>query len=96
LEAEGRSLTESTVRTMLRILEQKGYLTHDVDGRTFHYRPRVERNGATGSILRDVLNRVFSGSPSLLVKSLLSEEKVSETELEQIKQLIAEKEEANV
>ena len=95
LEAEGRSLTESTVRTMLRILEQKGYLTHDVEGRTFRYRPRVERDGATASLLRDVLNRAFGGSPFLLVKSLLNQEEVSETELEQIKELIAEKEQAH-
>ena len=43
LERSGCSLTESTVRTMLRILEQKRYLTHDVEGRTFLYRPRVEQ-----------------------------------------------------
>ena len=92
LEADGRSLTESTVRTMLRILEQKEYLTHKVDGRTFYYRPKVEQSQATGSILSDVLQRAFGGSPSLLVKNLLNEADVSEAELDKIKRLIAEKE----
>lgn len=92
LEADGRVLTESTVRTMLRILEGKGYLTHDVEGRTFHYRPRVERDSAAGSILGDVLHRAFGGSPLLLVKNLLEQQGVSGAELDRIKQLIAEKE----
>lgn len=95
LERSGCSLTESTVRTMLRILEQKRYLTHDVEGRTFLYRPRVEQAQATGSILSDVLNRAFGGSPLLLVRSLLNQEEVSDADLRQIKQLIAEAEEAN-
>lgn len=95
LETEGRSLTESTVRTMLRILEQKGYLTHDVDGRTFRYRPRVAQAQAIASILRDVLERAFGGSPFLLVKSLLNQEEVSDAELERIKQLIEGKEQNN-
>ena len=84
---------ESTVRTMLRILEEKGYLTHTVDGRTYVYQPKVGKEQASQVILSDVLTRVFGGSPALLVKSLLSSEQVSEEEVKEIKQLIQEEEE---
>src|SRR5262245_39829372 len=39
---KSRELKESTIRTLLRRLEDKGYVTHDVDGRTFIYRPQVD------------------------------------------------------
>jgi len=84
---------ESTVRTMLRILEEKGYLTHTVNGRTYVYQPKVEKEQASQAILSDVLTRVFGGSPALLVKSLLTSEQVSEKEINQIRQLIEEEEE---
>ncbi len=84
---------ESTVRTMLRILEEKGYLTHTVDGRTFVYQPKVEKEQASQAILSDVLNRVFGGSSALLVKSLLSSEQVSAREMNEIRRLIEEGEE---
>jgi BlaI family transcriptional regulator, penicillinase repressor len=48
LEKHGRPLKESTIRTVLRRLEEKGYLTHSVDSRTFLYRPTASRQAVAG------------------------------------------------
>ena len=56
---------------MLRILEQKGYVSHEKDGRAFVYLPRVGQQEARRSALGHLLGRLFDGSPSLLLLNLL-------------------------
>lgn len=78
----------NTVLTMLRILEQKGYATHDKDGRAFIYRPRVGRDEARRSAVTHLLRRMFDNSPSLLVLNLLEHQKVPPDELRRLRTLI--------
>ena len=52
----------ATVRTQLRMLETKGYVRREVDGRRYAYEPTVSRAAASASELRHVLNTFFSGS----------------------------------
>ena len=84
----GRTPAYTTILTMMRKLEAKGYLEHDVDERTYVYRATVSRQEVRQSLLGDLLERVFEGSPSLLVNSLVEQNKVTEEELQEIQRLI--------
>lgn len=89
---KGRKPAYSTILTMMRKIEAKGYLTHDVDNRTYIYRPTISEKDVRQSMLGDILDRVFEGSPALLMNCLVEQKNISSSELEQIKQLIHEAE----
>ncbi len=80
---------------MMRKLEAKGYLEHQVTDRTYVYRATISRETARHSLLGDLLERVFEGSPSLLVGSLVEQNRVTEEELREIRKLIAERRRRN-
>jgi BlaI family transcriptional regulator, penicillinase repressor len=81
-------LAHSTVQTLLRKLETKGAVAHERHARTFYFYALVEKQRATGSALREVMGRVFGGSPMRLVAHLLQHERLPAEELEEIKRLI--------
>ena len=85
---ETRPVTYSTVQTMLRILETKGYVTHDKVARAFIYEPVVDERQARRRALRHLVNRLFEGSPSLLVLNVLEDEEIDPAEREQLRKLI--------
>jgi BlaI family penicillinase repressor len=93
--AHGRKPAYSTILTMMRKLEAKGYLEHQVADRTYVYRATVSRQRARHSLLGDLLERVFEGSPALLVSSLVEQNHVTEDELREIRKLIAERRKQN-
>ena len=76
--AETRAVTYSTVQTILRILETKGYVTHE----------KVARAFARRRALRHLVSRLFEGSPSLLVLNVLEDEDIDPLERERLKKLI--------
>ena len=82
------SATYSTVQTMLRILEAKGYVAHEKAGRAFIYRPLVNEKQARSRALKHLLSRLFDNSPSLLVLNVLEDERIDSTELKRLKKLI--------
>ena len=73
---------------LLGILERKGYVTHEKDGRAFAYRPVVDQSEARHSALSQVLNRFFEDSPRLLVLDLLGHERTDADELRRVRALI--------
>jgi BlaI family transcriptional regulator, penicillinase repressor len=75
---------DSTVRTLLRILESKGYLAHDIEGQAYVYRATVNRDKAQLAVLRSVLARFFAGSAQELVVRLIEDEKLTHDQLDQI------------
>ena len=83
-------LAYSTVLTTLRILEVKGYVRHEKEGRAFVYEPAVARDEASTGAVRHLLSRFFDNSPELLLASLLKDEKISRKELDRLKRMIAE------
>ena len=85
---EQYGLTYSTVQTMLRILEQKGYVAHEKVARAFVFRPVVDERQARRRALRHLIGRLFNGSPSLLVSNVLDDEEIEPAELERLKKLI--------
>lgn len=92
---QDRPLAESTIRTMLRSLEKKGFLTHDVDRNNRHqpfvYRPVVQRDEVSRGMLDDLLDRLFDGSKELLLNYLFENEDVSLEELQRLREKLAEK-----
>ncbi|GIV59232.1 BlaI/MecI/CopY family transcriptional regulator [Rhodocaloribacter litoris] len=80
----------SAVRALLRILEEKGHVTHEQAGPRYVYRPVVPREKAKVSALRHVLSTFFGGSVSQAVAALLDLEaqELSEEDLERIARLI--------
>jgi predicted transcriptional regulator len=83
-----RSVSYSTAQTMLRILETKGYARHDKVARAFVYRPIIDARQARRRAWRHLVNRLFEGSPSLLVLNVLNDDELDPSELVRLKQLI--------
>ena len=81
----------STVRTQLRVLEQKGHVRHEERGRQFVYTPAVARRTARKSALRHVVDTFFDGSVEKVVAALLGGEgaRVTGKELDRISDLVA-------
>lgn len=85
---ETRAVTYSTIQTVLRILETKGYLTHDKVARAFVYKPVIDERQARRRALRHLVRRLFGGSPSLLVLNVLEDEELAPAERAQLRKLI--------
>ena len=83
--------TRTTVRTILRILEEKGHLAHRVDGREFIYRPTRARLQVARPALRRLLDTFFGGSLEQAVAAYISDPgtEVSQAELDALRELIA-------
>ena len=89
---EVESIAHSTVQTLLRGLEEKGSVAHEVEGRTFVFFPLVAEHKFKQSATRDLVERVFGGSVGSLVAHLLKNENVSRQEIEEIRKLINQRE----
>ena len=83
-----RAVTYSTVQTILRILETKGYVTHGKVARAFVYEPVVDERQARRRAMRHLVSRLFEGSPSLLVLNVLEDDAIDPAEREQLRRLI--------
>ena len=90
LEARGRPLAPPSIRTMLSILQEKGYVTRGKVSRAHVYRALVSQEKARKRILKDILARAFDGSATSLVAALVRADMVSDQELTQIRRLIEE------
>jgi len=83
-----RAVTYSTVQTILRILEVKGYVAHEKVARAFIYRPRVDERQARRRALRHLARRLFNGSSSLMVLNVLEDEALDPSERKRLKKMI--------
>ena len=81
-------LAYTTVLTVLRTLEQKGYVGHTGEGRAHRYRPLVKREAAGRSALRRLVDKVFDGSPEMLLTNLVSDKNLSDEELRRLRRLL--------
>lgn len=82
---------DSTVRTLLRILETKGCVRHRREGRSFVYEPLVRREKVQRRSLGNLLRQWFSGSPQELVLRLLEDEQLTPADLEELLKKVSEK-----
>lgn len=85
---DDRPLNYKTVQTVLRIMENKKFVSHSLRGRAFVYRPRVRRDEVSRTSLRSLLKRYFRNSPSELLVNLLEDERIDTKELQEIEDLV--------
>jgi len=84
-------LAYTTVLTVLRTLEEKGYVAHEEEGKAYRYRPLVAREAAGKSALKRLLRKVFRGSPELLLTQLVSDRGLTRDEMERMRELLDER-----
>jgi predicted transcriptional regulator len=82
-----RKVAYTTVMTMMRILEQKGFLKKSQDERAYVYRPAQPQGQVIGAMVREFVNRVFNGSAEPLLVHLVEDHHLSQKDLEEIAKL---------
>jgi len=87
--ADRHPMKESTVRTMLKRLEEKGYVRHTVDGRTNVYRGLEEPQSVAAKAVRQIIDRLCGGSVEQLLVGMVANDVVDEDELQRLAQRIA-------
>lgn len=91
LALDGESqLKDSTVRTILRRLEEKGFLTHEVDQRTYVYRPTVAQQSAAVRAVRQIIDRFCGGSVEKLLVGMVDDDVLDERQLKELAERISE------
>jgi predicted transcriptional regulator len=87
--SKSRAVTRNTVRTLLERMEEKGWITHREEGRTFFYFAAQPRQTTIGQKVWEVVDTVCGGSAEALVTALLDYRGLNASELEQIRQMLA-------
>jgi BlaI family penicillinase repressor len=87
---EHRKIAYTTVMTMMKILENKGYLKKRRQDRAFVYRPAHTKNQVIGGMLREFIDRVFNGSAEPLLVHLVKSRHLREKDLQKIVRMIEE------
>src|SRR5579862_885641 len=88
--AGSRPMKDSTIRTVLRRLEEKGYLTHEIEGRTFIYRPCDQRQNVAVRAVKNIIDRFCGGSAEALVLGMVDSAVLDRKQLERLTRKIAE------
>ena len=86
--ARTRKVAYTTVMTVMRKLAVKGYLQIDDSGQSYLYSPARTPEEVRGSLVEDLVDKVFHGSPSALVQALVQREPLSEEERTEIRRLL--------
>jgi BlaI family transcriptional regulator, penicillinase repressor len=89
-EELARPLKDSTVRTVLRRLEEKGYLKHSVENRTFVYRPAESRQHVAARAAKRIVDWFCEGSVEALLVGMVDQKVLGRGELERLARRIAE------
>ncbi len=84
---ERRKVAYTTVMTMMKILEQKGFLKKSQEERAYVYRPAQAKRQVIGAMVKEFINRVFNGSAEPLLVHLVEEHHLSQKDLEEIARL---------
>src|ERR1043166_1153803 len=84
-------LAHNTVQTILRILEDKGYVGHTEEGRAHRFHARVKREIAGQAATSRVVEKLFGGSAAWLITQLVSERTIDPAELRRLRKLLDEK-----
>jgi predicted transcriptional regulator len=93
-EVRGRladPLAYTTVLTVLRTLESKGYVEHEEVGRSHRFFAAVKRQAARKNAVQHLTDKLFKGSTELLFSHLVSEQKLSDEQIRRMRQLLAER-----
>ena len=94
--AANRALKDSTIRTILRKLEEKGYATHKVDGRTFVYRALDTRRDVAARAVKQLVDRFCEGSLEELLVGLVDNQLLAPKQLQRLAAKIASRKENKI
>ena len=86
--AEGRRLAYTSAATILRILEQKQFVTSTKAGKTFTYRPTLTKDSYQSRTLRNLSEKLFDNTPASLVARLVDDNDLSDDALDEIRALL--------
>ncbi len=86
--APKRRLKETTVRTLLRRLEQKGYLRHEAEGRAYVYRAAEPARSMAARAVRQIIDRLCQGSVEELVSGMVDAEVLSKRDLDRLAEAV--------
>jgi BlaI family transcriptional regulator, penicillinase repressor len=89
--ASSRPMKDSTIRTVLRRLEEKGYVTHELDGRTFIYSASDARQNVAVRAVKGIIDRFCGGSAEQLVIGMVDNAVLDRKQLERLARRIAER-----
>ncbi|HSE51228.1 MAG TPA: BlaI/MecI/CopY family transcriptional regulator [Gemmatimonadales bacterium] len=87
-EALPDPLAYTTVLTVLRTLEEKGFVGHEEEGKAHRYLPLVARERAGRSALTRMVDKLFDGSPDLLLTQLVSDRKLSPQDIRRLRRIL--------
>jgi BlaI family penicillinase repressor len=87
-EALPDPLAYTTVLTVLRTLEEKGFVGHEEEGKAHRYLPLVARERAGRSALSRMMEKLFDGSPELLLTQLVSDRRLSPPEIRRLRKIL--------
>jgi BlaI family transcriptional regulator, penicillinase repressor len=85
---EERRVAYTTVMTMLNILESKGYLRKEPEGRAYRYHPTQPERRVMTALVRDFVDRVFDGAATPLLAHLVTDTRLSKPERDALRRLI--------
>ena len=91
--ASKRPLKDATIRTVLRRLEEKGYVTHRTEGRTYIYEGTERPHNVAASAVRQIIDRLCGGSVEQLLVGMVEHEVIERHELESLAKKIARRKE---
>ncbi len=87
--SRSKAVAYTTVLTMFRILEKKGFVTHRTEGRAFIYLPTISRTEARTQALENLLRQFFNGSTNVLAQHLIREHEMDLVELKALEDRVA-------
>ncbi|MBX3417079.1 MAG: BlaI/MecI/CopY family transcriptional regulator [Pirellulaceae bacterium] len=90
-----KQLAYTTILSTLQTLERAGWVKPKKEGRAYRYHAAKSRREAAGASLREFVKRTFGGDKKLLFESLLGDKRISDTDLETLKQMIEDKQREN-
>ena len=85
-----RQLAYTTIATVMRKLENKGFVKHDEKDRTYIYRPLVNQEKVSQGILKEMIDGFFDGSAAKLVSTMIQCKQLTEDDLDQLQRMILE------
>ena len=91
---DGKTRAYTTILSVMQVMEKKGLVSHVAEGNVHIYQARVSRQKVTGPLLRGLVSQVFGGSAATALQHLLADKAVSPQELDEIKEIIAQHEQA--
>jgi len=88
LKSNGRDLSDGAIRRVLAIMVEKGFISRRKEGQSFYYKAEIPEQKAQTNMVNDLVEKLFGGSTSSMVASLIQNRSVNAKEMQKIKKMI--------